>query len=1362
MIKRTVALLLVFCTLFSVCSITVTGADIYTYTEGSDGVTITSWDKNDAYTVTVPEEIDGEPVVAIGADAFRDCKSIYEIIIPDTVTSIDASAFIGCVSLKSITVSNNNPAYKTQNGNLYTKNLTTLVKFCDVSAESFTVLNDVNVIGDYAFYGMDNLKSVSRSTSISKVGKYAFYGCSSLETFIFSNVKEAGEYSFYGSALKSADVNIANIPEGIFYGCDNMESLVLSKNTARIEKLAFAGCYSLDSVLIPNGTDIADEAFFGIGAVLYGSENVKAYAEKNGNKYAVASYNGNVSVSKIEFEQSKIDIKVDDVVSPKITVEPADAEVKDVILTSSNEDVVKIENGKIKAVANGSAVVFAKSVSGAKITSLNVNVSDRSAPLQSSHPYENGLNKKYSYTVEGNPEKIAVTFSADTYVEDGEDFIIVMDKDNKNVGTYTAGQLAGKTLVVNGDTVNITLISDEDVNYFGFCIVKAESYKNYSFVTDIKLNKEDVSLKYGEEFKLEYTCTPSDPLSDIRFVSGDSSIVSVDSDGTLYAINAGTAFVIVYDTYSGNTAQCRVTVEKNVYNGMLYTVNDGKITITHYEGEDETADIPSDIDGLPVTEIGKGAFMYSPTLKKITIPASVTSIHSSSFAGCVALAEISVSSDNEKFTSKNGALYSRDGKQLICCPAGKAGEFKIPDGVIAISEDAFNMCIGITKITFPKSIELIPASAFLSCESLTAFEISASSNYSVKDGVLYTKDMGALVRYPTAKDGAYVMPDSVQLVKSGAFDGCVAVSEITLSKNLKNIENGALSGVISLEKILCNEENPFFSSHGGVLYNKNKTAIVSCPTGYSGEYNIPAGVKEIGEYAFKNCASLYEVYIPTSVTSVGSYAFCGADGIGTLTLPPKVNTVGDFAFDKCSNIKVFAPDCITSFGATDGGVTVLCPDSGTTKEIALSKGYKTEYITYSSTDSGMALYFGAVPDGAQFTAEKAKEGKTALISSILTEEGINVFTLSFNGYITDTEYTATVFCNPWVENVYKLEDGELEEVSFGINENGVTLSTCGGVYVFSYFDTALDESEIAIKALPDKTEYEYGEQFIKDGLSVYFKNHAGIVSVLEDSAYTFGDVSLNIGGVHNVKVTYGDLSTEFTVTVKTPILTADVRIEGACKFGSDITLFVENVNCDYIPYEITWYRNGELIEGENGTVYSVSGADSGKDISAKITAINGCEGEISSNTLKMDIFEISSDVYSINKELGIISKINEKTTVDTLLSGLSFRENVGVFVNGEKLDDGALVSTGSELCLYSGDVIVQKLTVVVTGDINGDGKISLIDFSNIKAYMLGDKDFTSYDRYAADANGDGKLSLIDFSQFKAHMLGDLTITGKEY
>ncbi len=1363
MIKRTVALLLVFCTLFPMCSISVTGADIYTYTETGEGITITSWDKNDAYTVTVPNEIDGAPVVAIGKEAFKDCKSVYEIIIPDSVTSIDPSAFIGCVSLKSITVSNSNPAYRTKNGNLYTKNMDKLVKFCDVTAESFSVTNDLNVIGAYAFCGMENLKSISSASYITEVGAYAFYGCSSLELSTLRNVQKAGEYAFYAcSSLKSADISLKDIPEGMFFGCENIENAILSKNTKTIGKLAFAGCYSLDSVLIPSGAEISDEAFFGVDAVLYGDAKAKEYADKNGNEYVKAVYTGSAPVSAIAFSKTEINVKVDDIISPEISVKPDNAEIKDIILTSLNENVVVIENGKIKAIAKGQATVLAKSVDGAKTSVLTVNVLDRTAPLQSSHPYESGLNKKYSYTVKGSPEKIAVTFSADTYVEDGEDFIIVMNKNNDNVGTFTAGQLAGKTLIIDGDTVNVTLISDDDVEYFGFCIVKAESYKNYPIVTDIELKNDELTLKYGQTHKLEYDITPSGALSDIRFISGDSSVVYVDSDGVLYAINSGSAFVIVYDKFSGKTAQCRVTVEKDVYNGMLYSVDGGKVTVTHYEGEDEEVSVPSEIGGMPVTTIGEGAFMYSPTVKKITVPASVTTIHSSAFVGCVALTEISVSADSKNFTSKDGALYSRDGKYLISCPAGKTGEFKAPDGVTEISPDAFKMCIGITKITVSKNVDTIHAEAFLNCEKLTSFGVSGSSTYTVKDGVLYTRDMSALVRFPTAKTGAYTIPDGVALIKEGAFDGCAEITEITLSKTMSVIENGALSGASSLAHIECPSENTAFSSDNGVVYDKNKTSIIVCPAGYKGVFNIPTGVKTVGAYAFKNCTEISEVNLPLTVTSVGKFAFYGADGIGVIILPPAVKSIGDFAFDKCSNIRVFAPDTVNSFGATSGGVTVLCGKNSTAKEKAVSAGYTTENITYSSSDSGMALYYGDVPALAYFTAEKAGDGKTALVRSILPDEEIDVFELSFGKYLTDTEYTATVFCNPWVENVYKVENGKLIEVLFETGENGVTLSTKGGVYAFSYGDTFTDESEIAVKSLPEKTEYSYGEKFEREGLSVYYKNSVGIVSVLDDSEYTVGDVSLDIGGNHSVKLTYDTLNTEFTVKVMTEPLTADIRIEGTGKYGSTVTLYIENVNCDYIPYEITWYRNGELIEGAGGTVYTVSAVDSGKEISAKVTAVNGCEGEIASNTVTMDIFEISSEIYPINKELGIISKINAQTTVDTLLSGLTFRENVCVYAGGEQLENDAFVPTGSEVRLYSGDTVVQKLTVVVTGDINGDGKISLIDFANIKAYMLGDKEFTSADKFAADANGDGSISLIDFAQFKAHMLGNLTIEGKEY
>ena len=1362
MLKKMISLLLVFCTLTSTVCIAPVALEEYEYSDTQNGVAITDWNENASYTVVIPDNIDGKTVTEIRKEAFSNCASIYEIVIPDTVTLIDPSAFIGCTSLKAITVSDSNEAYKTVNGNLYSKDGKTLVKFCDVSAAEFSLPDTVSEISPYAFYQMDKLTSLTLN-NVKSIGKYAFYGCSSLKNIDLSSVEKVEEYAFYSCiSLTYANIGIKNIPEGLFYGCEKLEDVVLT-GTESVGKLAFAGCFSLKTVLIPNGASVAPEAFFGTSAVLYGDDSVKTYALENENEYKKAVYTGSIQVSSVAFASQSVNMRVDDVLSPSVSVLPNDAEVKDVIYTSSNEDVVKIVDGRFSAVGKGVATVVAKSVNGAKKAVITVNVSDRDAPLQSSHPYESGLNQKYTYTLEGEPEKIAVAFSHDTYVEEYEDFIIVMDKNNENVGTYTADQLAGKVLIIDGDTVNIMLISDDDVEYFGFCITHVMPAEKFLTASEITLDKDTLELNYGDTYKLNYTLSPNGALiSDVYFVSSDNDVVSVDPDGTVYAMNKGQAHVIAYDKVSGKSAQCLITVNKNVIDGMHYTSDGEKISITYYEGEEETLTIPSKIDDLPVEVIADGAFMYSPTLKSVTVPSTVTVIANDAFVGCVNLTEINVSEENEKFSSSDGVLYSKDGTYLVACPGGKTGGFIVKDGVVAIGAHAFNMCVNITDITLSLTVELIAQTAFDYCEKLTAFAVESSDHFAVNDGVLYTKDMKALVHYPCAKEGKYVMPQSVEVIKDGAFNSAVKLTDITISKNLSEIEKGALSHAENLKTVTCGEDNMFFASSNGILYDKDKKTVVCCPPAYSGEFFIKDGVETIGEYAFAACVNVTDVFIPSTVKKIGKYAFFGADGISRIILPPSVVSVGEGAFDNCSNVRVFAPDGVVNMGTANGSAVILCSEGSQTWENAQSAGYKTEAVTYSSTQSGIAIYYGVVPKDAEFEAVKCKNGKTALLQMLFPSDEIRALDISFGKYITPNDYTAVLYTDEAVEAVYRVENGNIEEIDFTTVTNGISFLTRGGTYVLSCGVRINDNTDVAIRRLPDKTEYSYGEEFVKNGLEVYYKNFAGIVTVLDSDAYTMDAPTLNIGGEHTVKVTYDTKSAEFKVKVKTEPLTADLRIEGELKLGGKITATVENVNYDYIPYEITWYRNGELVEGVKGNEYTVTVLDSDKDIKAKITAINGCEGEALSNVLHVGVFEISTDVYKINKESALISKINEQTTVDTFLSNLTFSNGVKAYKGDKELAGEDLITTGTEIRLYSGGEVVSTVTAVVTGDINGDGKISLIDFSNIKAYMLGDKEFTSFDKYAADANGDGKLSLIDFSQFKAHMLGDLTIEGKEY
>ena len=101
-----------------------------------------------------------------------------------------------------------------------------------------------------------------------------------------------------------------------------------------------------------------------------------------------------------------------------------------------------------------------------------------------------------------------------------------------------------------------------------------------------------------------------------------------------------------------------------------------------------------------VTSIGNYAF-YSSSLEKITIPKGVLTIGECVFANCKKLAAISVASDNEKFCSMDGVLFSKDKSVLYCYPIGKSGtNYTIRGGVCEIKSAAFLNCDSLTEITF--------------------------------------------------------------------------------------------------------------------------------------------------------------------------------------------------------------------------------------------------------------------------------------------------------------------------------------------------------------------------------------------------------------------------------------------------------------------------------------------------------------------------------------------------------------------------------------------------------------------------------------------------------------------------------------
>ena len=898
-------------------------------------------------SVTIPEG-----VTTIGERAFQDCN-LKELTLPSTVTMIGSSAFDSYNRFQSITCNATTPPSLGENA--FNHNISTTVKVPlssiaayrqaegwkvftnysggEVVADGITyridengamvavaeaTLTEANIlstvefegnqypvikINSYVFSDKTNLTAVTLSEGLVEIGAFAFLGCQNLESVVLpESLTTFGRGAFKDCRLLKAikiSSGITTIPDFCFENCSSLESVTISEGVTAIEGSAFSGC-NLNALKLP-------ESLTTLGGGAFSSCKLLKTIKIPSGVTAIPGYCFE-NCSSLE----------------SVTIPEGVKDIEGYAFSGCNLNALTLPESLTTLGSN--AFESCKSLKTIKIPSGVTTIPDQCfdgcSSLESvTIPEGVTTIRKYAFrfcnlNALTLPESLTTLGSgAFSGCKNLESVTLPESLTTLGSETFRSCNLNALTLPESLETIGRYAFDSnrslKSVNIPAKVKTIGERAFSYCGLTDLVIPEgvQTIGDYAFEDNSLQNLTLPS-------------TITSIGNKAFLYnnnlqsiTCNAATPPTLGDNAFSsGIMSDVKVPLASIAAYRKAYGWKD----FSNYYGGEEI------IDGVAYRIDDKGAYVQAAimTESEVSLAENVAfegaqyplyKIADKAFAGNGSITLVTVPATVETIGSNafDGVTYPII-KIKATTPPVLASKLPMLSAIVPPASvkayKAANYWKDMTIIGEGKNDIEVTTSATVDLTEaiMTQAKITPASVTSIKvHGPLTNDDIINALNTNMRSCYAIDLSDAeIEALPDEAFNGKIGLLEITLPAGLKAIGNNAFRGCFALRNEVTIPAG--VQTIGSYAFSGCRNA----------KFNpaLPETLTAIGDYAFQNCANLYAVTLPAGLQTIGDHAF-EASNVQEAVLPAGLKTIGAYAFRKCSNItRVTLPDGLTTLG----------------------------------------------------------------------------------------------------------------------------------------------------------------------------------------------------------------------------------------------------------------------------------------------------------------------------------------------------------------------------------------------------------------------------------------------------------------